>query len=119
VKAADHERTRYRAKLQRIYIRRMIGGKRQSELRVGWASFIGNMKEARVVQWDRRRLLRLAWRQLRTENEGENSDAGQRVVTDTEKQLVMGQLVRQRLGGRLAAREEAKRSCFLKWKRVL
>ena len=62
MKASERERGLYRVKLQRIYLRKMMGGMRQCELRKAWSCFADNVKQGRVEEWDRRRLLRMAWK---------------------------------------------------------
>ena len=120
MEAADRERALYRAKLQRIYVKKMMGGKRQLELREAWACFAGNVKQSRVEDWDRRRLLRMAWQQLKPEDWRKSGDgpAGEG-IRPAERQLVMGNFMRQKIGDRLAAMEGMKRTCFLKWKKAL
>lgn len=120
VEAADRERALYRAKLQRIYVKKMMGGKRQLELREAWACFAGNVKQSKVEDWDRRRLLRMAWQQLKPEDWRKSGDgpAGEG-IRPAERQLVMGNFMRQKIGDRLAAMEGMKRACFLKWKKAL
>ena len=64
----------------------MITGKRQYELRDAWSCLADNAKIARGVDWDRRRLLRLAWNQLRSESNINSEVTGdQGGITATEK----------------------------------
>lgn len=118
VKVADRERALYRAKLQRIYVKKMMDGKRQCELRDAWSCFAENMKLARGVEWDRRRLLRLAWSQLRSECGTKSEDGDQGGVKASEKQLMMRNFMSQKIGDHLAALEGMKRTCFHRWKKA-
>ena len=102
-------------------------GKRQVELRAAWESLAENVKAQRVLEWDRRRLLRMAWREMREgcersrqEAAEERGDEGEEEAAAAEQvRWIMGNFLRQKIGDRLAALEGMKRASFLKWQALL
>ena len=67
----------------------MIADKRSYVLRDGWEAFLDNSRLKRGVEWNQRRLVKLAWGRLRAEKASSNNTDPNMNENNTEKRAAI------------------------------